>query len=64
MLQPSSVKFLKDLKKNNHKEWFEANRKAYEATKEDFANFVNDVIAKHGKKDETIVSLTAKVAIF
>jgi len=64
MLQSSSVKFLKDLKKNNHKEWFEANRKAYEATKEDFANLVNDVIAKHGKKDETIASLTAKDCVF
>ena len=64
MLQPSSLKFLKDLKKNNTKEWFEKNRKAYEATKEDFSSLVNKVIANFGKKDESIASLTAKDCLF
>ena len=30
MLQPSTIKFLKDLKKNNNKAWFDANRPVYE----------------------------------
>jgi Conserved hypothetical protein (DUF2461). len=30
MLQPSTLKFLKDLKKNNNKPWFDAHRKEYE----------------------------------
>ena len=64
MLQPSTLKFLKDLRKNNTKEWFEKNRKAYEAAKEDFASLVNTVIAKFGKKEESIATLTAKDCLF
>ncbi len=64
MLQPSTIKFLKELKKNNTREWFEKNRKIYEAAKEDFANLVETVIEKHGKKDEGIASLKAKECMF
>jgi len=64
MLQPSTLKFLKDLKKNNTKEWFEKNRKSYEAAKEDFAALINTVIAQFGKKEEGISSLTAKDCLF
>ena len=64
MLQPSTLRFLKDLKKNNTKEWFEKNRKAYEAAKEDFAAMINTVIAQFGKKDEGIATLTAKDCLF
>jgi uncharacterized protein (DUF2461 family) len=34
MLQSSTLKFLKDLKKNNNKPWFDANRKRYEEAKQ------------------------------
>src|ERR1700749_2793501 len=64
MLQPSTLKFLKDLKKNNTREWFEKNRKAYEYAKEDFASLINSVIAQLGKKDKTIASLTAKECVY
>ncbi len=64
MLQPTTLKFLKDLKKNNTREWFEKNRKVYEAAKEDMANLINQVIAQFGKKDTTIASLTAKECVY
>ena len=64
MLQPTTIKFLKDLKKNNTKEWFDKNRKVYEAAKEDFAALVNKVIEQFGKKDETVSTLTAKDCMF
>ena len=64
MLQPSTIKFLKDLKKNNSKEWFDKNRKVYEAAKEDFASLVNNVINQFGKKDASIATLTAKDCMF
>ena len=35
MLQSTTIKFLKDLQKNNNKPWFEQNRKIYEAAKTD-----------------------------
>jgi len=64
MLQSSTLKFLKDLKKNNNKPWFEAHRKEYEAGKSDFAAFIQNVIDKHSKNDTTIKSIVAKDCMF
>ncbi len=64
MLQAATLKFLKDLKKNNNKPWFDAHRKNYEAAKTDFANFIQQVIDAHGKNDPGIASLKAKDCMF
>ena len=64
MLQPATLKFLKDLKKNNHRDWFEKNRESYEAAKADVAELVNAVIESFGKQDATIAHLTAKDCMF
>jgi uncharacterized protein (TIGR02453 family) len=64
MLQSTTLKFLKDLKKNNNKPWFEKNRKVYEAAKTDFAGFIQQVIDKHSQSDPTIKSITAKDCLF
>ncbi len=64
MLQSSTIRFLKDLKKNNNKPWFDANRKVYENAKADFAAFVQQVIDLHAKKDASIKGLVAKDCLF
>lgn len=64
MLQPSTIKFLKDLKKNNNKPWFEKNRSVYENARADFAKFIQAVINQLGKKDVTINNLVAKDCMF
>lgn len=64
MLQSSTLKFLRDLKKNNNKSWFDANRSAYENARNDFAEFIQKVIDKFGKKDQTISKLKAKDTMF
>jgi len=64
MLQLSTIEFLKNLKINNNKEWFEKNRKTYEAAKEDFASLINTVIQQFGRKDESIAQLNAKDCMF
>lgn len=64
MIQASTLKFLKDLKKNNNKPWFDANRKRYEEAKKDFENFIQQVIDAHSKKDKTLASLKAKECMF
>jgi len=64
MLQPSTLKFLRDLGKNNNKPWFESNRASYDAAKTDFEDFLQKVINEHGKKDETIRDLVAKKCTF
>ena len=56
--------FFKDLAKNNNKDWFDANRKRYEASvKEPFAAFVGEAIKRIGKHDKAI-KLEPKEAIF
>jgi len=64
MLQSATIKFLKDLKNNNNKPWFDANRKRYEEAKTDFAGFIQKVIDQHSKKDPTIKNLVAKDCMF
>jgi uncharacterized protein (TIGR02453 family) len=64
MLAPTTIKFLKDLKKNNNKPWFDANRKTYEAAKADFAAFIQSVINAHAKNDPSIKALIAKECMF
>jgi uncharacterized protein (TIGR02453 family) len=64
MLQQSTLKFLKDLKKNNNKPWFDAHRGEYDNAKQDFANFIQSVIDRHSKTDKSISSLKAKDCIF
>ncbi len=64
MLQKSTIAFLKNLKKNNVKEWFDANRKTYDAARADFINLVDDILKQHAKKDEDIAVLQAKDCVF
>ena len=64
MLQASTLKFLKDLKKNNNKPWFDKHRAHYEAAKKDFANFIQRLIDAHATKDSGIRSLLAKDCVF
>jgi uncharacterized protein (TIGR02453 family) len=64
MLQESTLKFLKALKKQNNKEWFDVHRKEYEAAKQDFAAFTNHLIQLHAKNDASIAALTHKDCVF
>jgi uncharacterized protein (TIGR02453 family) len=64
MLQSSTIKFLKDLKKNNNKTWFDANRNKYDESKSDFELFIQSIIDTHGKKDSSIKDLKAKACTF
>ena len=64
MLQSSTLKFLKDLKKNNNKPWFDAHRKQYEEAKNDFEKFIQSILDKHSKNDIDLKELTAKKCLF
>jgi uncharacterized protein (TIGR02453 family) len=64
MLQPATFKFLKDLKKNNNKPWFDAHRNFYEDAKKDFGGFIQALIDLHGRKDPGIKTLKAKDCMF
>lgn len=64
MLTASTIKFLKGLKKNNSKEWFDANRKAYDAAKEEYLEFVTEVLGKMKAIDPTLMELQPKQCVF
>ena len=64
MLKASTLRFLKDLKKNNNKPWFDANRNSYESARRDFESFIQTVIDKFSKSDQSLAGLKAKECMF
>jgi uncharacterized protein (TIGR02453 family) len=64
MLQPSTLQFLKGLKKHNDKSWFDKNRPSYESAKKDYETFIQNVIDELGSKDIHIAGLKAKDCMF
>lgn len=64
MLQPATLKFLKELKKNNNKSWFDTNRKQYEQAKQDFLTLTEQLIGGIGVFDPPIALLKAKDCVF
>jgi uncharacterized protein (TIGR02453 family) len=64
MLQPSTLTFLKGLRKNNDKSWFDSHRTQYEEARKDFENFIAAVLEKYSTKDEDLKDLTSKKCMF
>lgn len=64
MLQLSTIKFLKELEKNNNKPWFETNRKKYEAAKDDLGKMVAQLIPAIAAFDEPVGNLEVKDCVF
>lgn len=60
----NTLKFLKDLKNNNTKEWFTDNKKRYEDAKEDFETFIGALIKNIARFDPAVGDLSPKKAIF
>lgn len=64
MLQNKTLGFLKDLKKNNHRDWFNEHRDAYELAKNDFENCISELIAALSKIDKRLEGNTPRDCIF
>lgn len=64
MLQKTTIDFLKSLKKNNNKPWFDENRKQYETAKSDFETLVQKAIQSLSKIDEQYSLLKPKDCMF
>ncbi|MES2780688.1 MAG: DUF2461 domain-containing protein [Bacteroidota bacterium] len=56
--------FLTRLNKNNNKEWFDANKKEYEALRKEWIAFVADSIQAFGAFDPKLLALEPKQCIF
>ncbi len=64
MLEPQTLRFLSQLKKNNNKPWFDAHRAQYEAARIDFQNFIQLVIDDLQRRDATITGMQARDCLF
>jgi uncharacterized protein (TIGR02453 family) len=64
MLQKETIQFLKNLKKNNNKPWFDEHRKQYETAKKDFEQLTAEVIKATAAFDTTIQHLQPKDCLF
>lgn len=56
--------FLKTLKKNNNREWFQQNKSQFEAARNKFETLVNLLIGEVSKIDKNITSLNSKDCTF
>ncbi|NNF02464.1 MAG: DUF2461 domain-containing protein [Bacteroidia bacterium] len=63
-ISKNTIKFLKDLKKNNNREWFNDNKSRYNDAKDDFTNFVAELIPGIAKFDKEIKDLDPKKCVF
>ena len=63
-IQKSTLSFLSDLKKNNNREWFSANRNRYNEAKANFEVFVQAVIDEIIKFDPILKGLEAKTCMY
>lgn len=54
------LKFLKDIKKNNDRTWFEKNKPKYLEVKQDFEDFVGTLLKEFTKFDEGLAGLDHK----
>jgi uncharacterized protein (TIGR02453 family) len=64
MISQSTIQFLADLKVNNNRDWFNANRNRYESARSEYFAFVNQLIAGIKDFDPSIGTLEAKECTF
>lgn len=63
-MQKATFDFLGDLKKNNKKEWFEANRQRYETARNDFLDFIEGLLKELTKIEPALKTLEARDCMF
>lgn len=63
-ISKSTFSFLKELKQNNNRDWFQENKPRYETAKNEFELFVDQLIGELTKFDESIGHHRAKDCIF
>ena len=56
MIKQTSLNFLKELKKNNSREWFEQNKLIYQAYKDDIIFFTENLLLELAKLDLSIAN--------
>jgi len=64
MIPKQLIDFLTDLKENNNRDWFQANKALYENSKNSFELFISEIITAISGFDSDIKNLKAKDCVF
>ena len=63
-MDKKTLDFLKNLKKNNNREWFNENKTVFKTAQDDFTEFVENLITSAIKMDPELKGVRAKDCIF
>ena len=58
------ITYLKELTKNNNREWYHAHKKEYKEANEEFLDLLDELKFAIGKSDDTILDNVSKELIF
>lgn len=64
MLSKETLQFFRELRQNNHKEWFDDNRKRYEAVKKEYHHLIARLLEKMKVADPSLAHLEVKNCTF
>lgn len=64
MIKSTTLSFLKDLKKNNNKEWFDKNKNKYLEAKDNLSEFVDELLMHLTKIDKKFSGIAGKDCLF
>lgn len=64
MIAEETLDFLKKLKKNNDREWFQSNKKLFQSAQDNMTAFAGYLIGEIGKFDEAVAGLDPKTCVF
>ena len=62
-IQPATLKFLKDLAKNNNRDWFNAHKQTYLNAQSNMSSFIDELIVEMNKHDD-IENLSGKRSLY
>lgn len=64
MLSPKTLQFLEDLKENNNRDWFQANKPYYEEYKKEYHRLIAEFLEEMAPHDESLRTLEPKKCAF
>ncbi len=64
MLDKETLDFLKKLDQNNNRDWFQTNKKAFDAAQDNLTAFTDYLIGEVGKFDDAVATLDPKSCVF
>lgn len=63
-LDPVTFDFIRDLRRNNNREWFEDNRNRYEAARADFISFIGVWLMEIERFDDSVIGMDPRRCMF